>query len=71
MKYNIAVGADTSAYASFEVDLDHEPTEEEVINLARTRLNNLQFEPEYDLHSFRIVDVQNLAGEIIHEQLDM
>lgn len=71
MKYNICVGATIDNKAWFEVELDHEPTDKEVQAMTRERIEDLEFTPEFGLRDFRIVDVQDETGRLIHKQLEL
>ena len=58
MKYSMTLGVTIQAYTSFEFELDHVPTDEELVALAKQRAELFKFEPELGTESnLRIVDV--------------
>lgn len=63
MEYEIRIGKDVSAYGTILVELDHAPTEEEVLEIVRANQGNEELEVDWETQSgLRVVHVAGAPG---------
>ncbi len=63
-QYEIRIGKDVSAYGTISVDLDHEPTKEEVLEIVRAQEGDEELEVDWETMSgLRVVHVEGVESE--------